>query len=299
MNKVEKITKGVYIICFSTIHIKHGYVASGEVSVTAISKLKQTTKMNKETKTPLDPAKVVFLSETFCRVACENLLYDNPPHETSRLDCVQANRPLPCDLCSSRYHILEPEFSPSADQTTLPPFILPESTTKQRKPRKKADELKETELEETKVAFVAYEEQLYAKERLVAPHRYCPRALYFSDTLRDTLAVQLLKIKSQAMLNVILASNEWPFIESQGSNLFDLISSLQTGIISRRQTTKSKRSTKKTREVSLESSDSDTDEHIHSTLPSKRTPLIPAENQPRAKRQPRQPQQSLAEAESY
>lgn len=76
LNKVEKIIKGAFITDDSTILIKY-CVASGEVSVSAISQVKQTSKTNQETKTPLDPAKVVFLAETFCRVACENIIYDH------------------------------------------------------------------------------------------------------------------------------------------------------------------------------------------------------------------------------
>ncbi|KAE9397731.1 hypothetical protein BT96DRAFT_995556 [Gymnopus androsaceus JB14] len=266
LNKVNKIVK-----------------ASGEVSVAAVSKVKQTMKAKKEMKRLLDPAKVVFLSEQFCRVACKNVIYDNPPIETSCMDCIQANCPIPCDLCSSRYHILETKFPPSNDKTALPPFILPETTTKKRKPRKKADKLKENELEEAKLALITYE-QLYAEERLVAPHRYRPRSLYFPKALWDAIAVELLKIKSQAMLNVILASNEWSFIESQGSNLFELISSLQTTLLSRHRKSKPKKSTKKSREVSeLLDGLSDVDEFVESTLPAKQAPLVPAENQPHAK----------------
>ncbi|KAE9401679.1 hypothetical protein BT96DRAFT_937720 [Gymnopus androsaceus JB14] len=146
--------------------------ASGEVSVAAISKVKQTTKTKKETKNPLDPAKVVFLAETVCQVACENIIYDNPPLELSRMDCIQAERLVPCDLCCTHYHIPENHFPPSTDEMTLPPFIMPTITTKKRKPRKKVDKLKEKELEVVGMAFLVYETQLYAEERLVAPHRY-------------------------------------------------------------------------------------------------------------------------------
>lgn len=236
-------------------------------------------KTKKETKTHLDPAKVVFLSEKFCQVACENIIYDNPPLETTHMDCIQANCPLPCDLCSSHYHIVEPEFPPSSDITALPPFIIPKNATKKCKPRKTVDDLKEKELVEMKSALLTYEEQLYTEERLVAAHRYRPRPLYFSQHIQDTIAVELLKIKSQAELNVILASNEWPFIELQSANLFDLICSLQTRILLQRRQSKLKKSARKAQEVLSESSDSlsDIDEIAESSLPAKRVPLVPAE----------------------
>ncbi|KAE9392901.1 hypothetical protein BT96DRAFT_944303 [Gymnopus androsaceus JB14] len=265
----------------------------------------------KDTTKPLDPAKVVFLAEKVCWVACENVIYDNPPPETLRMDCIQAQRPVPCDLCCTRYKLpYNPcQFPSSSDEMTLPPFTVPSTASKTRKPRKKADNLKKVELEEVERALATYEQQLYAEERLVAPHRYRPRSLYFPNALQEAIASDLLKIKSRAALNVILASNSWPFIESQGSNLFDYISSLQKTVHSQRKV-KSKKSTKKSKSLSdlsdglsdIEKSSSDIDAvNLPPLNPSKRVALAPANNQPHAKRkpQPRQAQQSLAEAESY
>lgn len=285
-------------------------IASSEVSVAAISRVKQTTKAGKEKKKPLDPAKVVFLAEQVCRVACENLIYDNPPPETSRMDCFQAKQPVPCDLCLRRYCIPDPHFAPSSDETILPPFILPIIMTKRRKPRKKDDELKEKECEEVGQALIVFEKQLYFEEQLNGPHHYCPCSLYFPKLLQEALTLNLLKIQSRAELNVILALNEWPFIESQGSALFDLLSSLQKSIRTQHKS-KSKNRTQKPKPLS-DSLDSLSDDHIDklpngfnqvitlsSPRPLKHAPLVPADNQPRPKRKPREPQSSLAEAESY
>lgn len=227
------------------------------------------------------------------------------------MDCIQAQRPVPCDLCCTRYKLpYNPcQFPSSSDETTLPPFTVPSTASKTRKPRKKADNLKKVELEEVERALATYEQQLYAEERLVAPHRYRPRSLYFPNALQEAIASDLLKIKSCAALNVILALNSWPFIELQGSNLFDYISSLQKTVHSQRKV-KSKKSTKKSKSLSdlsdglsdIEKSSSDIDAvNLPPLNPSKRVALAPANNQPHAKRkpQPRQAQQSLAEAESY
>lgn len=253
--------------------------------VAAITKVKQTTKVGKEMKKPLDPAKVVFLAEQVYRVACENIIYDNPPPETSQMDCIQAERPVPCDLCCTRYSIPAQQFPPSADETILPPFILPSIAMKKQKAQKTVDKLKEKEVEWVKERFVTYEEHLYAEEQLLAPHRYHPCSLYFPKSLREVITLNILKIKSRADLNVILASNEWPFIETQGSSLFDIISSLQKSLQMQCKV-KSKKSTRKSK-LSLESSDSlsDVNEPMNdlepSTLiPSKRVPLVAADNHP-------------------
>lgn len=273
------------------------------------------TKSKKESKTPLDPAKVVFLAETICHVACENTIYDNPPVETSRLDCIQAARQIPCDLCCTRYHIPEDPrlFPPSSDETILPPFLIPPASIKPPKSKKKADDLKKKEFEEVFQALIEYEERLYAEERLVAPHRYRPRSLYFPKALQELIASNLLKIKSRAELNVILASNEWPYIESQSSNLFGLISTLQNQVLTQRPKPKSKKvrksienSSDSLSDVDMVSSDVDvvpavSPSTLHS-VPFKRVALAPAGNQPPSKRkvQARRPQQSFTEArESY
>ncbi|THV01139.1 P-loop containing nucleoside triphosphate hydrolase protein [Dendrothele bispora CBS 962.96] len=73
-------------------------------------------------KTTLDFAKARFLTETICRVSCANRIYTNPPIDISYLDCIEARRRLPCDLCQRRYHIpSDPRlFPPSHDHNILP-----------------------------------------------------------------------------------------------------------------------------------------------------------------------------------
>ncbi|KAF9061139.1 hypothetical protein BDP27DRAFT_1429304 [Rhodocollybia butyracea] len=163
---------------------------------------------------------------------------------------------------------------------------------------------KKKEMELVKKALIVYEEQLYAEERLVAPHHYRPCSLYFPKSLQESLVSDFLKIKSCTHLNVLLASNMWPFIETQGAPPYDLISLLQKNIHSQCKS-KSKRvknvssDVDSLLDVDIASSDGDLPAVSSSMHPAKCTALVPAENQPRTKRQPRQPQQTLAEAESY
>jgi hypothetical protein len=45
----------------------------------------------------MDLAKARLLAnETICINATENAIYGNEPSETTTLDCIDANRPLPC-----------------------------------------------------------------------------------------------------------------------------------------------------------------------------------------------------------
>ncbi|THU91468.1 hypothetical protein K435DRAFT_841004 [Dendrothele bispora CBS 962.96] len=77
----------------------------------------------KATSAPMDPAKALFLAESSCRQARINKIYTNPPSETSYLDCIDAKRRLPCDLCRVRHDLLElnsVQFPPSVGEDVLP-----------------------------------------------------------------------------------------------------------------------------------------------------------------------------------
>ncbi|KAF8205450.1 hypothetical protein K438DRAFT_2096825 [Mycena galopus ATCC 62051] len=49
----------------------------------------------------MDVCKAQFITESHCYTAFLNQYYQNPPLETSTLDCIAANRALPCILCLS------------------------------------------------------------------------------------------------------------------------------------------------------------------------------------------------------
>jgi hypothetical protein len=185
------------------------------------------------------------------------------------------------------------QFPSYTDETILPPFILPPPLANPQKGKRNVDKLKKDEVIEVRKSLAIYEEQLYFEERLLGLHRNRPRSLYLPKAICDHLVAELLKIKSRADLNIILASLEWPFIESQGSNLFDLVCLLQKDIHSRRKPKPRKQP--KPLSATLSSDSEDFEANLPPIAP-KRVALAPAENQPRAKRLP---QQSLAEAESY
>ncbi|KAE9386074.1 hypothetical protein BT96DRAFT_1006436 [Gymnopus androsaceus JB14] len=194
----------IFITSSELTKIKKIAEAADEILVTSISKLKPS----------IDPAKVVFFSETFCYVACGNQIYTNPPLETSLLDCIAAGCLVPCDLCCCRYSIPEDPYSESRGK---------------KKARKKANELKKKELEEVKISLTDYASQLYLEEKSCSS-RLCTCSAYFPQSLADKLSKNLLKITTCDSLDAILTSSSWPFINSQGIKLFQLILSLQQKI---------------------------------------------------------------------
>ncbi len=82
----------------------------------------------------MDYAKAVLLVETICYIAAINRIYQNPPTETSYLDCLTAKRRLPYSLCCSRGNIqLQFDAPLYPEGTMLPaPFVIPTIAAKQR-----------------------------------------------------------------------------------------------------------------------------------------------------------------------
>ncbi|KAJ7691360.1 hypothetical protein B0H17DRAFT_1201206 [Mycena rosella] len=72
---------------------------------------------------PMEHAKALLLIEKRCYIAAINRIYQNPPMETSTLDCIATKRRLPCSLCAARREIsLTFPPSPLPSGITLPPF---------------------------------------------------------------------------------------------------------------------------------------------------------------------------------
>ncbi|KAE9396145.1 hypothetical protein BT96DRAFT_941880 [Gymnopus androsaceus JB14] len=209
-------------------------IAAGKVSVSAIARLKPSELLSSKSKKtrPLDPAKVVYYVETFCCVACE----------ISQLDCIQAERHAPCDLCCSRYHIPDNprQFPPYTDETVLPLLLLPPATAK-RKSRKnlKADDMRKKEM-------VAVKEALSSRHKTIAKKSKKATSLS-SDELSEISDIEPLSLP--------------PAVPSKRA----------------RNTKKATRTAAISEPESLQSSDSDS-----LSRPTKRPALKSAENEPQA-----------------
>jgi hypothetical protein len=98
---------------------------------------KSTAKKPRKQSPPMPQEKALILTETNCYNAFLNGHYSNPPHETSKLNCSQAKRPLPCSLCLARSNRTL-VFPPPPSSTLLPALIVhkPSATTKVATPQK-------------------------------------------------------------------------------------------------------------------------------------------------------------------
>ncbi|THU86112.1 hypothetical protein K435DRAFT_822241 [Dendrothele bispora CBS 962.96] len=163
----------------------------------------------------MDLAKSQFLTETICRISCLNKIYANPPIETSFLDCIQAKRRLPCDVCRTRYDLLDTSilaFPPSPHLSKLPPFEIHSDMSQINKKRgARADKPTKKEADSIRKGLAIYEREVYLEERLRLPHRNIPHSFYFPPKITDLISEEILKIDSIESLKDQLKPIDWIF----------------------------------------------------------------------------------------
>ncbi|THU94638.1 hypothetical protein K435DRAFT_860356 [Dendrothele bispora CBS 962.96] len=228
----------------------------------------------------MDLPKARFLAEKTCRVSCINKIYNNPPIETSYLDCIQAKRRLPCDLCRARYDLLDLSaitFPSSADPSVLPPFDVSIKTAEKiRKGRKRVDQLNKKEVVKVRQALDEFGTQVWLEERVRLPHRNIPQCFYLPSDIIDLVVSELLKINSLEALVDKLKPMDWIFKESQASNLFIFMKTVRSEIQNSRKSIskgKEKMLPKKKQNSDCDSNDSDVSEPLSSNLGSTVDPL--------------------------
>jgi hypothetical protein len=254
----------------------------------------------------MDPSKASFLSESICYPSNLNQTYHNPPLDVSSLDCIKANRRLPCKLCCIRYHIPhDPRlFPPSPGSDILPLFPISSQTpNKKTKSKAKPDQLKKKEVEKVKTALIAYEKQVWLDERVRLPHRNIPRSFYLPKAVSELVLAEVLKIKSLDTLTERLNGIPWLFRDRQLAKLFTFITTLRLEILADRPSVKKKKTMIYDSPSDHADSDVDMDPVSDSELilvpnqrPQKRAAPEPSAHQPKAKRKP---QMTMQEANSF
>ncbi|KAJ7210266.1 P-loop containing nucleoside triphosphate hydrolase protein, partial [Mycena haematopus] len=119
----ESIARGIVLVQLSSITAAvkqlHGQTLPAET--------RQSAKPKKPSA-PMETAKALMLVEKHCYYALINKHYGNPPLETTTLDCIAADRPLPCSLCLPRSDKVL-TFAPSPSAIPFPPLIPQQSNT--------------------------------------------------------------------------------------------------------------------------------------------------------------------------
>jgi hypothetical protein len=196
--------------------------------------------------------KALVLVEKVCYIACLNRIYGNLPLAITTLDCIAAERPLPCSLCMQRSG-LTLKFGPSPlppGYPPLPPFssvpttaagpstasgtATTSTTTKKKLPKSPAaiaaaneKKLKLTCKERTlaETALGQFGESVYQAERDNGPYPYIPRSSYFPSPMMQKILDELMKITTMEVLTSYTAS--WMHLPAHGIALLHVITGLR------------------------------------------------------------------------
>ncbi|KAF8207369.1 hypothetical protein K438DRAFT_1962298 [Mycena galopus ATCC 62051] len=191
---------------------------------------KSTRKNAKRTKKPpklLEHAQVLLLTEKTCYNAAVNRIYGNPPLSTATLDCIAANRPLPCSLCATRNEIaLEFPAPPLPSGVKLPPFIAPALVN--------ASPL------DKKLRLAKKEKKPLQRWKPV--HQNRPKSSYFPTSVINSLLNNLLCLDSLEKVENIATS--WTFSRGYLARLYAVIHHLRTSFITERDLARAKKNAK-------------------------------------------------------
>ncbi|KAJ7155663.1 P-loop containing nucleoside triphosphate hydrolase protein [Mycena filopes] len=181
---------------------------------------------------PLEPAKVQLLTEKHCLNAAVNRIYQNPPLDTTILDCIAVKRKYPCSLCAARHGlVLQFPAPPLPAGTYLPPFTAPPPNLLGTAIDKKS-KLTAKERDQAESVFVKFGETVRLAERKNPAHQNRPKAAFFPTSIMRPILDALLTIKSFEILEPLLAS--WVFARGNRVRLYAVVDEIRTTIESQR-----------------------------------------------------------------
>ncbi|KAJ7776978.1 P-loop containing nucleoside triphosphate hydrolase protein [Mycena maculata] len=201
-------------------------------AITPPTKKRKSTKKSTKPTPPMPHEKALILTETHCYIAFINRHYSNPPLETSTLDCIAANRLLPCSLCLTRAKRTLVFSAPSS--STILPVLTPPSAVPSRKvaiPRKLKLKLKEKD--NVTAALIVFRDKLRVKEQMQRKFRNMPATLFLPTSLQTTILDNLLSLKSETDLVPLLTA--WPHRMQHTAALFSCIKTIQRSIHAQRE----------------------------------------------------------------
>ncbi|KAF8198225.1 hypothetical protein K438DRAFT_1584225 [Mycena galopus ATCC 62051] len=185
----------------------------------------------KKAQPPMEHARALLLVEQTCYYVFFNRHYGNPPLETTSLNCIAANRLLPCSLCLPHSgKTLTFDAPPSA--VILPPLIPSTSIQAPRHSNRKLN-LTKKEKKLARSALKIFRNTLCVEEQFAGRFRHHPPCLFLPPSIQDVIIDHLLSLSSSAMLHPLL--NQWHHQNTHTASLFDTITKLQTKITKERE----------------------------------------------------------------
>jgi hypothetical protein len=259
----------------------------------------------------MNHANALVLTEKVCYIARINIIYQNPPTELSSLDCISANRKLPCSLCAKRAKVsITFENSPVPTPFPSQPPSMPGPAKRSKTQRLK----KKTEYVHVDRILSEFGESIWEIESLKLENQFRPEESYFPSLLKNAILDKFFFFPDLDSLVLVLKSHTWPFSDTYSQKLYDIILS---ELILIREERKHARIISRLRRINKEDEDEDEDEDESDDADDEEAEVVPEEavtapmiprpispvslnisdkpNKPRPKPKPRQPLQSAKE----
>ncbi|KAF8189511.1 hypothetical protein K438DRAFT_2144149 [Mycena galopus ATCC 62051] len=179
----------------------------------------------------MDVFKARFITESHCYVAFLNSYYQNPPLEISALDCIAADRALPCVLCLSRSDRTL-EF-PAPLSTPAYPALTPSSPSKTRSAGSSKLKLTKKEREAATISLKKFRDSIHLEEHRKGKFLEYPRTMFLSSTFQSALLDKLLSISSLSDMDEIVLT--WRHRDPHAAALFRVVLKIQSNILAERE----------------------------------------------------------------
>lgn len=175
----------------------------------------------------MDLGRALLIVELVCFIAFLNRFYRNEPLEETTKTCIEANRKYLCSLCAKKlnFHL---DFPAPAMPANLPPLIPFPSTDPYAKKSKRSKKtgLTPRQREQLTELLEDFGHQLWLAERFKESERVC--SSYFPQGLIKELVDNTHLISSCDCLDTILRRLNWSFLDSHGSQLYDVLSAFRS-----------------------------------------------------------------------
>ncbi|KAF8179975.1 P-loop containing nucleoside triphosphate hydrolase protein [Mycena galopus ATCC 62051] len=225
-------------IARGVILVQPSSITAARKQLNALAKHRKGT--TKKAQPPMEHARALLLVEQTSYYAFFNKHYGNPPLETTSLDCIAANRLLPCSICLPRSgKTLTFDAPPSA--IVLPPLHPLISAVASHHSHKKL-KLTKKEKKLARSALKTFRNSLCVKEQFAGQFRHHPPCLFLPPSIQDAIVDQLLSLSSSVMLHPLL--DQWHHQNTHTASLFHVITQLQTKITKKREEARNTRNQK-------------------------------------------------------
>jgi hypothetical protein len=171
-------------------------------------------------------AKAEFITETRCYIAFLNRHYNNPPLETSTLDCIAAKRLLPCSLCLTRAKKTLDFPAPESTPTFPPLQSVSAAKHHSTGPKKRKETRKERE--SAKNRLTEFRNSICSQEHKSGRFVEHPQTMFLPSSILTIILDKLLSISSLSDLQSLVQN--WRHREAHSAGLHKVIIAIETDI---------------------------------------------------------------------